>query len=82
MDYRAHRRSHDWVGSGGNRMTTRVRFGVRLGWPIQNAATFIVYMSPARYDTMERAFSTIRTVLVGAGREDIAKRLICEASEA
>lgn len=61
-------------------MKIRVRFGVRLGWPITNAATFVFYTTDHAYAKIESAVENLRTCLTLAGKADLAQRLVCERS--
>jgi len=58
----------------------RVRFGIRLGWPITNAATFVFYTQPNVFDKLSLAVENVRTYLTMAGKADLAARLVCEES--
>ena len=58
----------------------RVRFGIRLGWPIANAAVFVFYASPDVYALLEQGVGYVRTALVAAGQSALASKLVCERS--
>jgi hypothetical protein len=58
----------------------RVRFGIRLGWPIQNAATFVIVCGPDRAEELVKTVEQLRVVLSLVMRGDIAERLFCELS--
>ncbi len=62
-------------------MRTRVRFGIRLGWPLKNAAVFVFYTSKDQYERIKEVSEWLRTALVVAGQDDLASRLVCEGSE-
>ena len=61
-------------------MKVRCRFGLRLGWPITNAATFVIYVPEDRVNQFDEIVSALRGVLVQSGRTDIAARVIFERS--
>ncbi len=56
----------------------RVRFGVRLSWPIANAAIFVIRVDESSALTLETAFNRIKTVLEVSGYADVSKRMIFE----
>jgi hypothetical protein len=58
----------------------RTRFGIRLGWPIANAATFVLYMTDAQFVDMSGKVAGLKSLLAMTGRADIAERLIFERS--
>lgn len=58
----------------------RVRFGIRLSWPITNAATFVIYLAPETWDKVFDGMVTVRGLLNVAGYQSIADRIICERS--
>jgi hypothetical protein len=55
----------------------RVRIGVRLSWPITNAATFVVYLSERDYDDARDAVGVLNLILP----PDISKRFIFERAD-
>lgn len=61
-------------------MKVRVRYGIRLGWPITNAATFVFYTTDPVYLKLEAGVEYVRTCLTMAGKADLAQRLVCERS--
>ena len=52
----------------------RVRFGVKLSWPVQNAATFVAYVDQKQFDGLYIAISMIRSVLP----DDVKNRAFIE----
>ena len=58
----------------------RVRFGIRLGWPIRNAATFVFYASREQFARLEELTGWLKTALAGIGQDELAGRLFCEES--
>lgn len=61
-------------------MKVRLRFGIKLGWPIANAATFVVRVDNRQADQIAQAVGIIQAALSVAGYGDVAARLICEMS--
>ena len=55
---------------------TRVRFGLRLSWPIQNAGIVVIYMSEVNYVAGVALTAQLRGILPA----EIAKRLVFERS--
>lgn len=51
-----------------------IRFGIRLSWPITNAATFVTRIKPEHFTKAQDAVATLRLILPA----DIAGRLILE----
>lgn len=60
-------------------MKQSIRFGIRLGWPIVNAATFVTKINANDYMKFGEAVNTIKTMLTAAGSKDIADRIVFEA---
>ena len=58
----------------------RCRFGIRLSWPIANAATFVIYLKPDVWQKLFDAVGLVRTALTVGGAVEIADRMICERS--
>lgn len=56
----------------------RVRFGVKLSWPITNAATFVMYISQSQFDKGSELMLGLKVWLSSVGRKDIAERLFIE----
>ena len=56
----------------------RIRFGIRLSWPITNAATFVFYVTPQVKDKLSDAVSLLRLALAGVPG-DIAGRVVFDA---
>lgn len=56
----------------------RVRFGIKLSWPIVNGATFVRKCKADDALKIEKAIQTLRGALLVAGMADIADRIICE----
>jgi len=46
-------------------MKYRIRFGIRLSWPITNAATFVFYATPQVKDKLSDAVSLLKLALAG-----------------
>lgn len=44
-------------------MKIRIRFGIRLSWPITNAGTLVGYVKESDYDKVLGAVSTLQTLL-------------------
>ena len=62
-------------------MKVRARIGLRLTWPIKNAATFVFYASEARFSEIFNAVQTLKGLLGATGDAEatnIADRLFCE----
>lgn len=59
----------------------RTRFGLRLGWPIANAATFVLYLDRQGVEALRQAFGSIMAVLLRHGYADEARRLFVEPEE-
>lgn len=59
-------------------MRTRVRFGIRLSWPITNAATFVFYVGSAHAEMLSQAVAGLVTALIASGKQDIASRIVFE----
>lgn len=59
-------------------MKVSIRFGMRLGWPITNAATFVTKINEEDFNKFYEAVESIRIMLRMAGSVDIAERLIFE----
>lgn len=59
-------------------MNTRVRFGVKLSWPIANAAIFVFHVKQNQADDIKKAVEGIRMLLQISGQSEIASRLVCE----
>ena len=57
----------------------RLRFGIRLGWPITNAATFVFYVPADSFAEGSELFGKFRAYVMRFAPE-IAKRLIFERS--
>lgn len=58
----------------------RVRLGIRLTWPIANAATFVFYVPETTYQTGATAVANLHVWLLAVNQTEIAKRLIFERS--
>lgn len=58
----------------------RVRFGIRLVWPVANIAIFVVYLPSDAFEKLFGLTQLIRDLLVANDREDIAGRIVCEPS--
>ena len=58
----------------------RVRFGIRLVWPVANIAIFVVYLPSGAFEKLLDLTQLIRDLLVANDREDIAGRIVCEPS--
>jgi len=58
-------------------MKIRVRIGVRLSWPITNAATFVVYLSERDYDDAQDAVGVLNLILPS----HVSKRFIFERAD-
>ena len=61
-------------------MKVRLRFGIRLPWPVANAGTFVRHMTQDQADKVSSAFGLLILALNAAGASDIAAKLFCEAS--
>ena len=59
-------------------MKTRMRFGIKLSWPIANIAIAVFYTSPDIAQKLIDGAGVIRMLLIGAGQQTLADRLICE----
>ena len=55
---------------------TRVRFGLRLSWPIQNAGIAVIYMSETDYETGGALTAHLRAILP----DNLRGRLVFERS--
>lgn len=62
-------------------MRIRVRFGIRLGWPISNAAIFVVYCNESQYERGYELVDWLRTWLTGIGQDVLAKKIVFERSK-
>lgn len=59
----------------------RVRFGIKLSWPITNAGTLVLRnVREDHFMTLLTLTEQIKSHLTMIGRDDIAQRLVCEAS--
>lgn len=58
----------------------RVRFGLKLVWPITNASVFVLHMDSSVFAQIQEKVSGIKFLLEASGRKDIADRIICEIS--
>lgn len=56
----------------------RVRFGIKLSWPVQNGATFVRRCKADDAKKIQSIVGTLRGALLVAGMADIADRIICE----
>lgn len=59
-------------------MRVRVRFGLKLGRPIQNAAIFVLYCSEEQYGRGSELVEWLRTWLMTIGQDRIADKLVFE----
>jgi hypothetical protein len=59
-------------------MKVSIRFGLRLGWPFVNAATFVTKINKDQFLKFEDAVTTIRQILHMSGSSDVADRIIFE----
>ena len=59
-------------------MKTSIRFGVRLGWPFVNAATFVTKVNSSQLSQFGDAVETLKAILVMSGSGEIADRLVFE----
>ena len=57
----------------------RVRFGIKLSWPIQNAAIFVIYVNDSQWAELQGAWGIVTTI-VTAVAPTLAPRLVCELS--
>jgi hypothetical protein len=60
-------------------MKRRLRFGIKLSWPITNAAIFVVYVSPDSMTKIAGYADQIRALLQLTS-PDLASRFVCEDS--
>lgn len=58
----------------------RVRFGLKLVWPITSAAVFVLHMDSVAFAQIQEKVNGIRSLLEMSGRQDIANRIVCEVS--
>jgi hypothetical protein len=56
-------------------MKNRIRFGIKLSWPISNAATFVFYATPAVTEKISEAVGLLRLALSTVAPE-ISSRLV------
>lgn len=62
-------------------MKVRVRFGIRLVWPISNVGIFVLRQVPREnFEKLVAAVMEVKAWLTMNGRDDIAQRLVCEES--
>lgn len=57
-----------------------MRIGVRLNWPIANAATFVWYVKQSTFDGISQAIDTVKGLLGSEGANPIADRFFVEKS--
>jgi len=65
-----------WLNRSKHMNKLRIRFGVRLGWPMQNAGILILYVPADVFAKLEGAVFTLK----GALPEAVAARIVCEVS--
>ena len=58
-----------------------VRFGIRLSWPIANAAIFVIKLTSVEADRLIGAVRDLRSILRLSGNEKIADAIVCEKRE-
>ena len=59
--------------------TSAYRFGIRLSWPIQNAAIFTLKLTVDQAGQVSNAVKSIKSVLLAIGQVDYAGLLVFEA---
>ena len=59
-------------------MKTSIRFGIRLGWPIVNVATFVTKVNNDQLQQFLDAVETVRMILSLSGSQEIADRIVFE----
>ena len=59
--------------------TSAYRFGIRLTWPIQNAAIFTLKLTVDQAGQIKNAVNAIKAVLLATGQVDYAGLLVFEA---
>lgn len=58
----------------------RVRFGIRLSWPISNVGIVVSYVTQDSYDKILGSVEVLKQLLTAAGMGEAASRLVFERS--